>query len=340
MWRWGRLAALGFVAVSLSAPVPHKDGQAKQVTAKHKKVVQQQTFAPPPEQAEPVKPSEYFRPCRNDQADGNSELCAEWTTAKEAVDAASWAKRSFWISVFGLLGLLGTLFYTRKAVVAAEKATRDADSAIAVAREANEIARNAADSAYSGMRTQANAMQNAATAMERQNEIAEDVAAQQLRAYVSWVKFDLDLHRDANGRLVEAAIPLIWKNSGQTPARRLVDRISWEIFPGGLPPDFDFPEVDAEGPCDSLVLGPGQEFRSIAIRTLTPEEFVQLAAKKVRCFAWGAVSYTDAFNKRRRTEVATELVITPLKNGQHNISFNAIPQHSGMDEDCMRPPKE
>jgi hypothetical protein len=92
---------------------------------------------PPAKTVEPLHPSEYYRPCEENGQDRNSDLCAQWTAAHGAQDAAYWAKWSFWVGLVGIGGLLWTLFYTRKAVLAAEKGTRDADAALEHARDSS-----------------------------------------------------------------------------------------------------------------------------------------------------------------------------------------------------------
>jgi len=108
--------------------------------------------------------------CRNERS---SELCAQWKAADAAEASAFWAEWSFWISTLGLGGLLFTLHYTRKAVLAAEEATKESEKALAIA------SRNAAAAAKGA----ANAARAASSAQEA-NYIAREAMERQLRPFV------------------------------------------------------------------------------------------------------------------------------------------------------------
>lgn len=172
------------------------------------------------------------------------------------------------------------------------------------------------------------------------NRVASATARHQLRAYIGLAKPDVDIHRDVGGELVDAKIEVQWRNVGQTPASKIRDRTAWGMFPpSGLPIDFDFPlRTITEDACDKLYLGPTQEFKSVSAQLVTRAEFLEVASGRQRLFIWAAADYVDVFGDNRRSELATELLVTPLKDGQHSFGFNAIPQHNGMDEDCLRPP--
>jgi hypothetical protein len=148
------------------------------------------------EAVEAVQPSEYYQPCGNSRESSKSDLCAQWTAAKGAADAAYWAKWSFWISFIGFLGLLGTLYYTRKAVLAAEEGTKDADSALQIAQ------------------------QNADAAAAQVN-ISEDTSHRQLRPYVYLANCRVTYHHMPGFDIVgdSAEVVLYFQNFGQTPAK-------------------------------------------------------------------------------------------------------------------------
>jgi len=142
------VAALGCLA---SAPQPRAQSEQPKPKAEQPKPT---PAAPANAKAiEAIEPPEYYRPCQENGQDRNSDLCAQWTAAHGAADAAYWAKWSFWIGLAGLGGLISTLYYTRKAVLAAEEATADADKAI-------EIAGKNADAATALAETSHEAMQN------------------------------------------------------------------------------------------------------------------------------------------------------------------------------------
>lgn len=171
------------------------------------------------------------------------------------------------------------------------------------------------------------------------NRIARDTAKRQLRAYVTLEKYDIAIQKTKENTYVDGRLEVVWKNTGQTPATNVSDRLAWTTSEGPLPSDYEFAQESPEGPCDNLALGPGQDFDCVSAHTLGAEDFAAIRDGKLRAFVWSSVNYTDAFGERRRSEVAAEMVVRPLKNGQVNIAFNAIPQHNGIDEDCMRPPQ-
>jgi len=139
---------------------------------------------------ETIQPVESDEGCDHGQDRRNSDLCAQWKAADAARDAADYAWWALLIGTIGTGAVALTLYYTRKAVLAAELATSDAERALAVA------AQNAA----------------AATKLAA---AAEATAERQLRAYLSVQAITLDEDEwDQHRRL----ITIDMKNAGQTPA--------------------------------------------------------------------------------------------------------------------------
>jgi hypothetical protein len=130
MGSWARFVALAVVAVALGGQAPQQRAQANQNhTAKNQTQAAPAVAPPSAKSVEPIQPSEYYLPCGDSGEDRNSDLCAQWTAAQGAANAAYWAKWSFWVSLFGFIGLLITLYYTRKAVVTASRSTEHAATA-------------------------------------------------------------------------------------------------------------------------------------------------------------------------------------------------------------------
>ena len=65
-------------------------------------------------------PAGYQEPCKGDESDRNSDLCAQWTAANGARDAAYYAKLQLWAAAAGMAGLVLTLILTLQAVKAAK----------------------------------------------------------------------------------------------------------------------------------------------------------------------------------------------------------------------------
>lgn len=148
---------------------------------------------------QPVPSSEHDRPCNAGGQDRKSELCAEWQAADQAKEASRWAARSFWVGLAGILGLLASLYYTRKAVQIASDATSDADNALAIAE------RNA----------------EAAT---RLAELSERNGEAQIRCYLSIEKVEIG-PTALNG----VSIRVLVKNVGLSPAQNVTLQIEMEF---------------------------------------------------------------------------------------------------------------
>ena len=74
--------------------------------------------------SEPVYPPEYYQPCRKRGSEGNSDLCAQWSAAKAASDAARWAWWQLWLSGLGVFGLGITLWFNFRALDRASEANK------------------------------------------------------------------------------------------------------------------------------------------------------------------------------------------------------------------------
>ena len=61
----------------------------------------------------------YKQPCENPEGKNESDLCAQYRAAEAAGLAAYWARWQFWLSLFGVIGLGGTIFLTIRATNAA-----------------------------------------------------------------------------------------------------------------------------------------------------------------------------------------------------------------------------
>jgi hypothetical protein len=109
---------------------------------------------------------------------------------------------AFWLGLAGTVGLLLTLYYTRRAVLVAEGANKDANDALAIAT------RNA-DSAAA------------------QVEISRDTAQHQLRAYLYPASGEIKLSREVITATCPIRVP--FKNTGATPATLLYYRMESSI---------------------------------------------------------------------------------------------------------------
>lgn len=195
------VAAFGCLILGAQGPQPKsqpKEAEATRQVAKGAPAV-----PPPPVQpVEPVQRPEIERPCEPGQDDRNSDLCAQWKAADAATEAAFWARWSFVLGIFGMLGLFATLHYTRKAVNLAVDTAKDADKAIELAERSAEASAKAAE---------------ASVASVNQARRSADAAVQGQRPWItlsSQVADDLRLHTQQPSITILARM----ENRGKTPA--------------------------------------------------------------------------------------------------------------------------
>jgi hypothetical protein len=273
MGRWGRFVALAAVAFALCGPAPQPRAKAEQAKAAKNQAQAAPAVTPQTAKAvEPVEPPEYYQPCRDEGNDRNSDLCAQWVAAKGAADAAYWAKWTFWFGLLGLGGLLVTLYYTRKAVLAAEEGTKDADTALHHAAEGNKIAR--------------------------------DTAKAQLRAYLGVEPGGVSEAIEGRHQL---ALNLI--NNGQTPAYGLEHNGDIVVVEGD-PRNFNPAEHGRLGPetaTTDTTLGPQSNRFTYAYLNedvVDASNWEKIRTKKTALVHYGYFRYKDAFGETRQTNFA------------------------------------
>jgi hypothetical protein len=214
-----------------------------------------------------VQPTAQQRPCDKGQDDRRSDLCAQWKSADAASDAAFWAMDAFWVAIVGTLGLLFTLYYTRKAVLASESATHSAEEALAVA------ARNA----------------DAAMALV---EISQMAAKAELRAYVSIGKCRMGLNGLTGSYEIQAEI----ENHGRTPAHECKVGVAWATRPLPLPQEPNFPSPLPQG---WGALQPGaQSLVTVDVDPVPPHVARAIAEGTAGFFAIYSWEYSDEFGSR------------------------------------------
>ena len=132
------LAAVGWLSL---AAAPHPDAKAE---TPNPKATQKATQSAPaitatPQAVKEVEPPKKQPRCGPRQYGDDDDLCAQWKAADAAGDAAWWAMASFWIGVTGTGGLLASIYYTRRAVLAAVTSNENAQEALAHAKNMAEI---------------------------------------------------------------------------------------------------------------------------------------------------------------------------------------------------------
>lgn len=138
-----------------------------------------------------------------------------------------------------------------------------------------------------------------------------------------------------------------WKNSGITPTRTMTMWTNWKWFPGKLPANFTFPDLDASGQPANVAKGSIEQFlgpggNTYGSRLAIPYSLIPLVTKnKVTVLIYGWARYTDVFGHAHITRYANKIraYLHPQPNGKkptYDISFNEFPSHNCTDEECRR----
>jgi len=180
-------------------------------------------------------------------------------------------------------------------------------------------------------------------------ELSRDSFIIENRAYVTPVAIipDKIINVDT-GRVAEWRFTPQWRNSGQTPARRVRHLTNAILFDmAGMPLDFDFPDNERNGPDRTVgrVIGPaftvgGPEFQIDA-------SIFRDIMRRHRFFVWGWIEYRDVFSNTpiRRAEWCSELevmgdITAPTADAAVVFRLTSIDRFNGTDEDCYRKPGE
>ncbi len=162
-----------------------------------------------------------------------------------------------------------------------------------------------------------------------------DTARRQLRAYVTIISVEASPKTDDGDKVLGAYFRITWKNSGQTPAVAFCANINWNLIDGELPPDFDFP--DYGNVTGGMMVGPDQLSHTIDDRLFDFANFEIVCQGTKTAFLWAWADYTDAFDARRRVEMAAKIGVE--KSGDAYIfHFSSIGRHNAVDDYCHRRP--
>jgi hypothetical protein len=288
MWR----GVLLVLAVCILAATPNHAARGKQYSAESN-------------QTGPtaLQPPEYYRPCNEDNADQNSDLCAQWSSAK-------WTKLGFFAALVAAVGVVTTLWFNLEAWRQARRSENNTDVAL---KHAETSAKASAKLARS----------------------AEDTSRRRLRAYMTFAK----IHVHPRGR--EFGVQIEWINRGATPARQANSYTDWIELDHRLPEDFKFTEEAPGEDNGPMVVGPDQSMFGSSDKRMSVDLLKTVARGEKRVYLWGSVTYVDAFGKQRRTEMAVkllpeELPIAELGKVEFDIRWDALHRHNDIDEHCEK----
>jgi len=152
-----------------------------------------------------------------------------------------------------------------------------------------------------------------------------------------------------DGKLAGFFIRIGWANSGTTPTKDLTSHFSEKTYSGGLPKNFDFPDLWSNGVEKvnrPFVLSPkGEVFTQQQMFMSNADNALEKAAvlpNSEKLYLWGWAKYRDVFKDtpRHLTEYCYEVTpITqpPVKNvpnGLIGIQFDQCSRHSCQDDEC------
>lgn len=164
----------------------------------------------------------------------------------------------------------------------------------------------------------------AAAAMQRANQLHEETARRQLRAYLSVTKaFAYGMSPEK-----QPTFGVVIKNQGQTPAyrTRLFSRLNWTT---DAPEDVtvDFPEPVVE--IGTVSGGDERAYRSISAGSPWPPGLYQAVMSKQATLVYsGVIVYHDAFRKRRLTTFMAYLNIENVENDKADLILANRANHS------------
>jgi hypothetical protein len=151
--------------------------------------------------------------------------------------------------------------------------------------------------------------------MRRQLSHAEFSVERQLRAYVFIKDFICSTIGDKTygPKFVALRVVPVWKNSGQTPTRRMVYHISWKVFDREFRDDEDFVDLNSLGNPDiegtqtyPLVIAPGETVKAAELLIWREElERMDYVDDKItaRTYIWGWAEYDDVFKDTQAAEL-------------------------------------
>jgi hypothetical protein len=263
------VGCLGLASLALwDSQIPKQSNAPEQQQAQNKSSPPNKpVFRSPAKFAEPVEPSEYYQPCGQPGSEGNSDLCAQWSAANAAREAAKWAWWQLWLSGFGVIGLVITLWFNFRALGIAERSEIETKDALAIA-------------------------QKNADAAENHVLIAQDTAKRQLRAYVVVTELK---RTEINGR---QTVCIAIHNTGQTPAHNFVVGSSLRYGAPISVSDEIEPLLQSEE--SKGTIGPGHPVSMThdMVDFLRIEMLRPLRTKRTELRIVGAIRYTDIFEDR------------------------------------------
>lgn len=258
-------------------------------------------------------PQPVNNPGSGEQADGQNaqELQAGMEVAsgaKEAMNAA-WLSAgadvaSALISLISIALVVYALMQTNKSLRLAQKDRADATRrAVSQTEETAEALRYAEASALAMSRVSETAVENAEQVRESVNQ-QRTLGRMQVRPFLS-IQIGRAEWQDSGHNF--AAYPIL-HNTGQTPARNIQYRITAQVLPSVIYPEFKFWLPEKTG--GNNTIGPTQTGTMMAVMPWrVPDDWVTPVKLGIHfsLYVWGVVAYDDNFGTRHRATFAQQI---------------------------------
>ena len=219
--------------------------------------------APKRREAGELKPTFYDPHCLIPQNQSDADLCAQWSAVKSVSEGNRLVRISSLIAlVTGALSIIATMIGT----ILVYKSLQHSEEGIAAAVQANNI--------------------------------AQETAKRELRAYVGVTNFEI-IEQDDGFPLFK----VLYKNGGQTPARDCISLATIAILSGV---DRNYAEDIPDGPLLSKLASssilPGDFNNDVVKFRVTVEKFGDLLADGDVVFLYGWIRYIDIFGEQHETK--------------------------------------
>lgn len=263
-WRYiVAVAGLSLLGAS-NPPQPAGKGEKPYPTAKHAPL--------DPAATAKDRPADYEQPCDRQKRNRNSDLCAQWTAADAARDAADWTYLALWLTGASLVGLFVTLAFNYAAWKQARESKVDTNCALLAAEK------------------------NAGAAMKLA-EVAETNSKKELRAYLDFNGIHLEKWPDFDGIGVdEIGMRLGVKitNYGRTPAENVESVIQQKIRVNSTA---SLTNMFGEDRNVISSIAPSDDFNLRFCFRVSKDIYDALDKGQLWCRACAIVTYTDVFGE-------------------------------------------
>jgi len=181
-------------------------------------------------------------------------------------------------------------------------------------------------------------------AAKKANEISEDTARRQLRAYVSQEGWDWRFYSADNANIDRWDVNIDWVNGGVTPTRNL-RLLLWKYSEiNDIPEEYLF-DYKPENPGTSLHIPPNGKRTSVRI-DFSPSELLEAQRGARFLYLWGWAKYHDVIAQipEHITKFCYRVYIvgdpTKVPAESEAVKFFSMPhwRHNCADEECMTKP--